>query len=287
MKSLLAAATLAAVTTITAAPALEAKEWKTVIIATEGAYEPWNLTKPDGSLDGFEIDLGKDLCSRMQVTCKFVAQDWDGMIPSLIAGKFDMIMDGMSITDERKQAIDFSKPYASTPGGFAGLKSGPLAKLPGTGSTVILTGDAVHDKPTIGALRVALTGKKIGIQTATSFTKFVEDNFGDVATITEYKTAPEHDLDVTGGRVDVAFDDITYFVSAFAKPGNREMVVVGPQIAGPIWGEGEGAGFRKSDTDLHAMFDKALAAAIADGTLKKLSLKWFKLDVTPVAASRS
>jgi len=287
MKSLLAAATLAAVTTITAAPALEAKEWKTVIIATEGAYEPWNLTKPDGSLDGFEIDLGKDLCSRMQVTCKFVAQDWDGMIPSLIAGKFDMIMDGMSITDERKQAIDFSKPYASTPGGFAGLKSGPLAKLPGTGSTVILTGDAVHDKPTIDALRVALTGKKIGIQTATSFTKFVEDNFGDVATITEYKTAPEHDLDVTGGRVDVAFDDITYFVSAFAKPGNREMVVVGPQIAGPIWGEGEGAGFRKSDTDLHAMFDKALAAAIADGTLKKLSLKWFKLDVTPVAASRS
>jgi octopine/nopaline transport system substrate-binding protein len=173
------------------------------------------------------------------------------------------------------------------PAVFGGLQSGPLAKLPGTGSTVILTGDAARDKPTIDALRVALTGKKIGIQTATSFTKFVEDNFGDVATITEYQTAPEHDLDVTGGRVEVAFDDVTYFVSAFAKPGNSEMMVVGPQIAGPIWGEGEGAGFRKSDTDLHAMFDKALAAAIADGTLKKLSLKWFKLDVTPVPASRS
>ncbi len=110
----------------------------------------------------------------------------------------------------------------------------------------------------------------------------MEDNFGDVAEVVEYKTAPEHDLDVTAGRVDVAFDDVTYFVSAFSKPENSDMMLVGPKIAGPIWGPGEAAAFRKSDPELRAKFDEALAAALADGTVKTLSLKWFKLDVTPV-----
>jgi octopine/nopaline transport system substrate-binding protein len=281
MKKLLAYAAFAALSALSV-PAAQAKEWKQVVIATEGAYEPWNLTKADGSLDGFEIELGKNLCTRMKTQCTFVSRDWDGMIPGLAAGKFDIIMDGVSITDERRQAIDFSKPYASTPGGFAGLKDGPLASLPWTGSTVILTGNAEHDRPTLDVLRKALQGRRIGIQTATSFTKFIEDNFKDVADITEYKTAAEHDLDVTAGRLDVAFDDITYFVSAFSKPENAQMAIVGPQIAGPIWGEGEAAGFRKSDTDLRALFDKALAEATADGTLRKLSVKWFKLDVSPV-----
>jgi len=283
MKKLLASAALVALATFAAAPAVQAKDWKTVTIGLEGAYEPWNLTKPDGTLDGFEIDLANDLCARMKVECKFIAQDWDGMIAGLNAGKFDVIMDAMSITDERKQQINFSRPYAQTPAGFAGLKTSDLAKMPGTGTFVTLTGDAAHDKPTVDILRAALKGKTIGLQTATVYTKFVEDNFKDIATITEYKTAGEHDLDVTGGRIDVAFDDDTYFTSAFSKPGNDQMTLVGPQIGGPIWGDGIGPGFRKSDTDLRDMFDKAIAAATADGTVKKLSMKWFKLDVTPVA----
>ena len=282
MKKTFASAALLALATFLAAPAVQAKDWKTVTIGLEGAYEPWNLTKPDGTLDGFEIDLANDLCGRMKIECKYIAQDWDGMIAGLNAGKFDVIMDAMSITDERKQQINFSRAYASTPAGFAGLKTSDLAKMPGSGTTATLTGDAAHDKPTIDILRGALKGKTIGIQTATVYTKFVEDNFKDIATITEYKTAGEHDLDVTGGRIDVAFDDDTYFTSAFSKPGNDQMTLVGPQIAGPVWGEGIGPGFRKADTDLRDMFDKAIAAAIADGTVKKLSMKWFKLDVTPV-----
>ena len=82
----------------------------------EGAYEPYNLTDPSGKIVGFEPDLAMDLCARMKVECKIIAQDWDGMIPGLQAGKFDVIMDGMSITDERKKSIDFTKPYSATPG---------------------------------------------------------------------------------------------------------------------------------------------------------------------------
>lgn len=283
MKVRICQAAIAASILIATTATPHAREWKTVTIATEGAYAPWNLTRPDGSLDGFEIELGKDLCARMQVTCQFVAQDWDGMIAGLNAGKFDLIMDGVAITDERRKVIDFSKPYASTPGAFAGLKGGPLATLAGTGSTAILTGDTAHDKPTLDGLRTALQGKNIGIQTSTAFTKFVEDNFSDIASITEYKTASEHDLDLIAGRIDVVFDDVTYLLSALSRPENTQMMIVGPQISGAIWGEGEAAGFRKDDADLRAMFDKALASAIADGTAKDLSIKWFKIDITPAA----
>ncbi len=97
------------------APTAFAKDWKTVVIGMEGAYEPWNLTDSSGKIVGFEVDLVNDLCKRAGFECKIIAQDWDGMIPGLKAGKFDVIMDGMSITDERKKEIDFSKPYAVSP----------------------------------------------------------------------------------------------------------------------------------------------------------------------------
>src|SRR6476661_4279994 len=91
---------------------------KTVKIATEGAYAPWNFTGAGGKLEGFEVDLANELCTRMKVKCEIVAQDWDGIIPALTAKKYDAIMAGMSITDERKKTIDFSNPYAAGPNGF-------------------------------------------------------------------------------------------------------------------------------------------------------------------------
>ncbi len=259
---------------------VQAKDWKTVTIALEGAYEPWNLTNPDGSLGGFEPELAKDLCARMKVECKLITQDWDGMIAALNAGKFDAIMDALSITPDRKEVIAFSKPYAATPAVFVAAKTGPLANLPGTGKSIRLN-DTMSGKGDIEPLRAALKGKTIGIQAATVYAKFIYDNFKDIATIREYKTSADHDLDLTTGRLDVAFDDATYFKSAFAKPENADLAFTGPEIAGPVWGEGEGLGLRKQDADLKALFDTAITAALADGTVKKLADKWFKIDVTP------
>ena len=95
-----------------------------------------------------------------------------------------------------------------------------------------------------------LTGKTIGIQTATVYSDFIYKNFKDVATIREYKTSPEHDLDLTAGRIDAAFDDATYFTSAFAKPDNADLAFSGPEFGGLVWGPGEGLGIRKTDTEL-------------------------------------
>ncbi len=256
-----------------------AKDWKTVTITLEGAYAPWNMTNSDGSLGGFEPELAKVLCERAKVECKLVASDWDGMIAALNAGKFDMIMDALSITDERKQVIDFTVPYAATPAAFATAKDSPLANAAGTGETVKMTPGQTGVKE-IDALKEPFKGKTIGIQAATVYAKFVYDNFGDTATIREYKTGADRDLDLQNGRIDLGFDDSVYFESAF-EAANGALAFTGPQIVGPIWGEGEGLGVRKSDTDLRDMFSAAIKSALADGTIKTLSEKWFKTDVSP------
>jgi octopine/nopaline transport system substrate-binding protein len=262
-----------------AAPVAHAKDWKTVTITLEGAYAPWNITNADGTLGGFEPELAKVLCQRAGVECKLVPSDWDGMIPALNAGKFDMIMDALSITDERKQVIDFTVPYAATPAAFATAKDSPLANAAGTGATIKMTPGQTGVKE-VDALKEAFKGKTIGIQAATVYAKFVYDNFGDIATVREYKTGADRDIDLQNGRIDLGFDDAVYFQTAF-DAANGALAFTGPQIAGPIWGVGEGLGVRKADTDLRDMFSKAIQSALADGTVKNLSMKWFKTDVSP------
>jgi octopine/nopaline transport system substrate-binding protein len=263
--------------TIFAAP-VQAKEWKTVTIALEGGYAPWNLTLPGGKLGGFEPELVVNLCARIQLQCNLVAQDWDGMIPGLQAGKFDVLMDAISITPEREKIIAFSRPYAATP---ATTDTKILPKASPTSAVLKLTGDAKTDQPTVDSLRKELKGKTIGIQSGTVYTKFINDGFKDVATIRVYKTSPERDLDLANGRIDASFDDVTYYAANTDKKETASIVMAGPKIGGPIWGPGEGLAFRKQDADLRAKFDTAISAALADGTVKKLSEKWFKTDVTP------
>jgi octopine/nopaline transport system substrate-binding protein len=257
-----------------------AKDWKTVTITLEGAYAPWNMTNPDGTLGGFEPELAAYLCEHMKVECKLVASDWDSMITSLNAGKFDVIMDALSITEERKKVIDFSIPYAHTHAAFAALDDSDLAGVEGTGTVVKMLPDYSGADAQIEAMRKAFDGKTIGIQAATVYAKFIYDKFGDIATVREFKTGAERDLDLESGRIDLAFDDAVYLKAAFEKAGAK-MGFTGPEIGGTIFGVGEGLGLRKEDTDLKAMFDKAIEAALADGTVATLSQKWFKTDVTP------
>jgi octopine/nopaline transport system substrate-binding protein len=256
-----------------------AKDWKTATITLEGAYAPWNMTNADGSLGGFEPELVKVLCERAKIECKLVASDWDGMIPALNAGKFDVIMDALSITDERKKVIDFTVPYAATPAAFATAKDSPLANAAGTGTAIKMTPGQTGVKE-IQALRDVFKGKTIGIQAATVYAKFVYDNFGDIAEVREYKTGADRDLDLQNGRIDLGFDDAVYFASAF-EAANGALAFTGPEVTGSIWGEGEGLGIRKADTDLRDKFSEAIKSALADGTVKTLSMKWFKTDVSP------
>jgi octopine/nopaline transport system substrate-binding protein len=217
----------------------------------------------------------------MKVECKIIAQDWDGMIPGLEAGKFDVIMDGMSITDDRKKQIDFSVPYADVPAALATAKTSPLAKLAGAGKLINFDKDKAAGAATIKALREAMKGKTIGVQVSTTHATFAGDHLKDVATIKEYKTTDERDLDLKSGRIDAVLDDQTEIVAMLAKDDAKDFTQFGPMLTGGDFGVGVGMGLRKTDADLTAKFDKAIKAAFADGSIKKYSLKWFKIDTTP------
>ncbi|MDR6676132.1 transporter substrate-binding domain-containing protein [Pseudomonas oryzihabitans] len=260
---------------------VQAKEWTSVKIATEGAYEPWNLTLPGGKLGGFEIDLMDKLCPRMQLKCTYVVQNWDGMIASLNAGKVDVLMDAIVVTDERKKAVAFSIPYARTPASFAALKADLLPGQTGAKGVRTLSTTPADIAAGVADLQKALAGKTIGIASGTVYTDFIDTYFGKIATIREYTTSADAILDLTAGRLDAVFDDVTFLNSIRAQPGNQQVVFTGPELAGPIWGEGEALAFRHGDPELKAKFDAALKAAIADGTVKQLSEKWFKVDLTP------
>lgn len=254
---------------------------KAITIATEGAYAPWNFITADGKLDGFEVDLANDLCGRMKIECKIVAQDWDGMIPALTVGKFDVIMASMFITEKRLKVIDFTQPYAVDPSGFAVAKDSELGKL-GVSSQRFKLEDQAAAQAEIDKLKPLLKGKIIGVQAATANLEFLKKYFSDVAEIREYKTTEQHDLDLAAGRIDALFAQQTALAATLSKPEYGDYTLAGPGFVGGFFGLGSGAGIRKEDSKLKEMFNGAIDAAIADGTIKTLSLKWLKSDVTPV-----
>ncbi|EIM27632.1 lysine/arginine/ornithine ABC transporter substrate-binding protein [Microvirga lotononidis] len=254
---------------------------KTVKIATEGAYAPWNFTGAGGKLEGFEIDLANDLCARMKVKCEIVAQDWDGIIPALTAKKYDAIMAGMSITDERKKTIDFAGPYANSPNGFLVAKDSPLAKMPGTGEAFNLTSQQAAAEKAIEAYKPLLKGKTIGVQGSTIHANFADKYLKGTAEIREYKTTEQHDLDLAAGRIDAVLADATAIIGTLEKPEFKDYALVGPSITGGLLGAGVGVGLRQGDTELKKSFNEAIQGAIKDGTIQKLSMKWFKIDTTP------
>ncbi|WP_034913641.1 transporter substrate-binding domain-containing protein [Erwinia sp. 9145] len=260
---------------------LQAKEWKAITIATEGSYEPWNLTLPGGKLSGFEPELMTNLCQRMKIECRLVVQNWDGMIAGMQAGKYDVIMDAIVITPDRRKVIDFTVPYASTPASFITLKGDLLPKASGAENIIKLNDDPKEIEPAIAGLKAALKGKTIGIASGTVYTPFIDNYFKDVATVREYNASADAMLDLQAERIDAVFDDVTFANSILSKPENKDLQLAGPQLGGPIWGEGEALGIRKTDGELKAKLDEAINAALADGTVKKLSEKWFKTNVTP------
>lgn len=254
---------------------------KSITIATEGAYAPWNFTKADGKLDGYEIELAAELCKRMKIECKVIGQDWDGIIPGLNAGKYDAIMAGMTITEKRKEAVAFSQPYGATPNGFLTTKSSPLAKLPGGGSSFSLVKDADAAKKAIEDMKTLLKGKAVGVQVSTTNAAFVDKYFKGVADIREYKTTEQHDLDLAAGRIDATFAAMSYQHDVVKKPENKDFALTGATFTGDVLGSGVGVAVRKGDAALQKAFDEAVASVVADGTVKTLSTKWFGFDITP------
>ena len=247
-------------------------------IATEGAYPPWNAKDESGKLIGFEVELAKWLCIYMKADCTMVEQDWDGMIPGLIMRKYDAIMAGMSITDERMKTINFSQGYADEVASLAVMKGSPLEGMD-TPKAINLSIGGGDVKKALKTLTAALAGKTIGVQTATIHQNFLES--GDVGSVKvrTYKTQDEVNLDLAAGRIDAALAAAVAFTD-YAEKSGKAVVLVGPTFSGGAFGNGVGVGIRKDDTDLLKKFNKAIKQARKSGKLSELAIKWFGFDAS-------
>ena len=255
-----------------------AGDWSKIKIGTEGAYPPWNGTNAAGELEGAEIDLAADLCARMNAECEFVVQDWDGMIPALEIGKYDAIMAGMSITEERKMKIDFSIGYMTEPASLSALRGSALGTLKAPGKVNLDNMDS-ETKGLLATIQSVLAGTTVGVQTSTTHENFLNE-YMDGVDIKVYDTQQNMELDLAAGRIDAALSDKAS-MQAFAETsvGNR-VKLIGPDLFGGSFGGGVGVGIRKSDSDLTSMFNKAISEASADGSIKSISIKWFGKDIS-------
>ncbi|MCE0492841.1 ABC transporter substrate-binding protein [Vibrio salinus] len=255
MKKWLLMAAIAAVSTTGVA---QAKDWKVVRFGTEGAYPPFNWTAADGSLKGFDVDIANALCKQMQVKCKIVQQDWDGIIPSLLARKYDAIIAGMSITKERKKKVDFTDKYALMPNKFIAKK----------GTHITFT-------------KAGLKGVKIGVQRSTTHDTYLTDNYGGSVDIVRYGSFDEAYLDLANGRISAVLGDASALEDGvLKKKGGENYQFVGPTLTDPKWfGDGFGIATRKQDKDLTAKLNKAIKALRENGEYKKIEAKYFNYDV--------
>ncbi len=246
-------------------------------IGTEGAYPPWNAKDASGKLIGFEVDLAFELCKIMGHSCSIVEQDWDGMIPALQSGKFDAIMAGMSITDERKKKINFSQGYADEVASFAVVKGSKIK--PRTVKSINLNEIDSADQKTLDALKKAFEGKIIGVQTGTIHQNFLKSGQIGKVNVWTYKTQDEVNLDLAAGRIDAALAAAVAFEDYNSKAGNV-LNLVGPTFSGGTFGSGVGVGIRKNDSQLLNDFNSSIDTARKKGIIKKLAIKHFGFDAS-------
>ncbi len=228
-----------AVLALTASLAMAASHSQTVRVGTEGAYPPFNFLNDAGEVDGFEREVGDELCARAELTCEWVTNEWDSIIPNLVSGNYDAIIAGMSITDEREEVIDFTQNYTQPdPSSYLGM----------AGTEIDPAGAVIAAQAgTIQAAHIAEIG----------------------ATLLEFANPEETIGAVRDGEADAVLADKS-FLTPYAEE-SAELDFVAEDI---LLGGGIGMGFRESDAELRAKFDAAIQSMKEDGSLNALIEKW-------------
>src|ERR671919_1623857 len=226
----LATVLMAAAAVVMLATGAQAQDKQKVKIGTEGAYPPFNSIDAEGKLVGFDIDIANALCAAANFECEFVVQDWDGIIPGLIAKKYDAIVASMSITDQRRKVVDFTEKYYNTPAKFVAPKGAEFDISP-----------------------EGLAGKAVGVKRATIHENFLRAEFPEVD-VRAYATQDEANADLVSGRLDLIMADSMALLEGFLNTEEgQDFEFVGPDYNEPKYhGEGAGIAVRKGDDELRA-----------------------------------
>jgi lysine/arginine/ornithine transport system substrate-binding protein len=255
--------TLAALAIFSAATvatgAAHAADIKEIHFGVEASYAPFESKSPSGQLQGFDIDVGNAVCAKLKAKCVWVENAFDGLIPALQARKFNAINSDMTITDQRRQVIDFTDPIYTIPNMMIAKKGSPLL-------------------PTAESLK----GKHVGVLQGTIQETYAKAKWSPAGVdVVPYQTQDQIYADLSSGRLDAAFQDGEAASKGFLnKPQGAGFAFAGPQVIdAKLLGEGVGYGVRKSDTQLKAALNEALKELKADGTIDRLAAKYFDVKV--------
>lgn len=240
---------------VAAASSAQARDYDHVRIGVDVPYVPMEYRTPEGELTGFDIELGNALCDEIGVTCEWIEQEWDGIIPGLLARNYDAVMSSMTINDERRQQVLFSEPYITMPSAWFAPAS--------------LGIDEANEE--------TLDGLTIGVQRGTLQDNYVTDNFGSVADISRYSTADDMVLDLDAERLDIVFLDYPIGQATLIENEDGDYTQIGEQITEPkeYFGDGFGIAFRQRDEALAERFNEALATLKENGTFEEIHGRYF------------
>ena len=242
----------------TSAYAVDMPELK---IGLDPTFEPFEYKLPDGTLTGFEVDLAKVICTEVKMKCVFVEQAWGGIIPSLMAKKFDVIFSSMSVTDERKKVVLFSDKYS-----------------------VAMNRMAAKRGSSIDGSVASLVGKRIGVGKASTQEAYARKHYEKAgATVVAYPSTQESYLDLEAGRLDAVIANVLELKKGLLeKPEGKNFQYVGPTALEDeaVFGIGSGIALRKDDTALRDKLNAAIKAVRVNGEYKKVNDKYFDFDTS-------
>jgi arginine/ornithine transport system substrate-binding protein len=250
---------LFAIVGLACAVAAQAAGLKELRIGTDATYEPFEYKAADGKLVGFEIDLANALCAEMKRTCVFVESPWDGIVPSLLAKKYEMIISGMTVTEQRRKTVSFSDKITDIPY-----------------RVIVKRGAGLDGSP------AALKGRKVGVLKGSTEADFADKYYAKAgATVQRYESTQESYLDMVSGRLDAIVGNLVEMKAGFlSKPEGALFEFARYELKDPvILGYGTGAAMRKQDTQLRNEFNAALKTVRANGTYQKIADKYFDFDV--------
>ena len=221
-------------------------------------YPPYTEKQANGEWKGFEVDLIHKLCTQMKAECEIKEVAWDGIIPSLLAKKIDVIFSSMSVTAEREKQIAFSKAYYDSAIAVVGPKGTTVSKYPDD-----------------------LKGKVIGVQNSTVSASYLKAYYEKIADVKYYDTQDSANADLIAGRIDLMMADGTAMTEFVKTPDAQNLAFLSTVPYDPIFGKGVGAGLRKDDTELKAQLDQAIETLLASKDYDDLSQRYFGINVKP------
>jgi octopine/nopaline transport system substrate-binding protein len=238
---------------------------KDLRIGTSADYPPWDSVDADGKIVGFDKDVGDEICRRIEATCSWQNQAYDGLLPGLQVGKFDLVVSGVSINDERSKKVDFSAAYADAPN-----------------AVVVAAGSEAASAKTAADLTKTLAKAAIGVQSGTTHEQVVRAHFPD-ADVHVYERPDQIADDLVAGRIDAGLMERSAWAPLVKARGEDKLVYAGPLLTGvdfTEFGKGQGVALGKGKTDLKDKVDGAVQAMLKDGTITTISEKYFGYDIS-------